>query len=198
VATAAFEELPFALTWVSEERLPRTSHALADGGRVWLVDPVDAAGAVARAQALGEPAAVIQLLERHNRDCAAIAARLGVPHLYVPDAVPDSPFDVIDVVSWPAWHERALWWPRHRTLVVAEAVGTSEAFTAGLAPVGVHAFLRPLPPRALRDIAPEHLLVGHGPSVHGDAARSGLDQALRRARRDLPRFAARLPALLRG
>ena len=52
------------------------------------------AGARAGA-ALGEPAGVVQLLDRHNRDCAAVAAELGVPHLVVPDAVPDSPFEAI-------------------------------------------------------------------------------------------------------
>jgi hypothetical protein len=28
------------LSWVLDEALERTSHALVDGGRVWLVDPV--------------------------------------------------------------------------------------------------------------------------------------------------------------
>jgi hypothetical protein len=100
-------------------------------------------------------------------------------------------------LQWPKWVERALWWPARRTLVVAEAVGATPWFTVRDEPLGVHAFLRPLPPKALEGFAPEHLLVGHGPGVEGDAARHGLRRALGRARRDLPRWLMELPALLR-
>ena len=195
--TTTFHELPFGLSWVQDELVGRASHALADGGRVWLVDPVDSPGAVERAEALGEIAGVLQLVDRHNRDAAAIAARLGVPHLRLPDEVPDSRFEVVRVLQWPKWVERALWWPAQRTLVVGEAVGTTPWFTVRDEPVGVHALLRPLPPQALRGFAPEHLLVGHGASVHGDDARSGLRRALERARRDLPRWLMELPKVLR-
>src|ERR687895_556282 len=57
----------------------RTSHAVAAGGRVWIVDPVDGEGLDERVRALGEPAGVVQLLDRHNRDCRTVAQRLGVP-----------------------------------------------------------------------------------------------------------------------
>ena len=102
----------------------------ATGDGVWFVDPVDVPEAMERAAALGAPAGVIQLLDRHNRDCAAIAARLGVPHLKVPDAVPGSPFEVVRVLDVPGWHEAALWWPEHRVLVVAELIGTNAALPA--------------------------------------------------------------------
>ena len=45
--------------WIVEERLTRTSHALAGGGKVWLVDPVDWPDAVERARQLGEPAGIV-------------------------------------------------------------------------------------------------------------------------------------------
>ena len=64
--------------------MTRTSHALATSEGVWLVDPVDWPEAIDRAASLGTPAGVIQLLDRHNRDGAAVAERLGVPHLVVP------------------------------------------------------------------------------------------------------------------
>ena len=67
------------LTWVIDEPFARASHALADDGRVWIVDPVDDAEALDAVAGLGEPVAVLQLLDRHNRDCAAVASRLGVP-----------------------------------------------------------------------------------------------------------------------
>jgi hypothetical protein len=88
----SYDEFPFGFSWVLDEPLERTSHALVADGRVWLVDPVDVPEAMERATALGEPAAVLQLLDRHNRDCAAVAERLGVLHVKVPDVIPGSPF----------------------------------------------------------------------------------------------------------
>jgi len=181
------QELPFGFTWVQHEAMARASHALVADGRVWIVDPVDSPGVVERAQGLGEVAAVVQLLDRHNRDCEAIASRLGVPHLEVPDDVPGSPFEVVRVVHWPKWAENALWWPAQRALVVAEAVGTAPLFTLGKGSVGVHAMLRPIPPRkALGGFAPDHLLVGHGPPIHGPAVADGVQEALSRSLRDVP------------
>jgi hypothetical protein len=185
-------------TWVEDEAMLRASHALAHDGRVWLVDPVASPGVVERAQALGEIAAVVQLLDRHNRDCATLAARLGVAHLRLPDALPGTPFEVVDVVGWQRWDEHALWWPARRALVVAEALGTGPFFTVGDDAVGVHPMLRPVPPRALRSFAPDHLLVGHGPPVHGDPARDGVRRALEGARRDVPRWLLGLPAKIRA
>ena len=106
---ARLEEHSFGLSWLMDEGAQRTSHALRAGGRVWLVDPVDHPDAMGLVTALGAPAAVVQLIDRHNRDCAAIAERLGVPHLKVPDAVPDSPFETIAVLRLRPWQERALW-----------------------------------------------------------------------------------------
>jgi hypothetical protein len=193
-----YDDFGFGFTWVTDEALSRTSHALADGGRVWLVDPVDAGDALERASGLGRPAAVLQLLDRHNRDCAAIAARLGVPHLQVPDAVPDSPFEVIRALRVPTWRESALWWPARKALVVAEVVGTNALYTGGRGGVGMHLMLRLFAPGALRGYQPEHLLVGHGPPVHGPEAAEGLQEAYDRARRDLPRVLASLPSAMRG
>ena len=183
-------------SWIVDETATRTSHALADEGRVWLVDPVDDEEMLARASTLGDPAAVIQLLDRHNRDCASLAAELGVPHLAVPDAIPDSPFETIALTRNRAWRETALWWPAARTLVVAEAIGTNQFFTAGGEAVGVHLLLRLTPPRAaLGRLAPEHVLVGHGRGVHGPEAADALRQALEHSRRALPRLVGRVPGL---
>ena len=100
-----YDDLPFGFSWFPEESLTRTAHALDTGDGVWLIDPVDVPEAIERATALGPPAGVIQLLDRHNRDCAALAARLGVPHLRLPAAIPSSPFEVIEVLKVPRWHE---------------------------------------------------------------------------------------------
>jgi hypothetical protein len=40
--------------------------------------------------------------------------------------------------------------------------------------------------------------VGHGPALHGLQAASGLREALARSRRDIPRLALKLPALIRS
>jgi hypothetical protein len=193
----AYDELEFGFSWIAEP-LARSCHALATAEGVWLIDPVDDPAPLERAAGLGDAAGVLQLLDRHKRDCAAIAGRLGVQHLVVPDAVPGSPFEVIPVVRRPGWRESALWWPEQRTLVVPEALGTTPHFTLGRAPVGVHAVLRLLPPTALRGYAPEHLLVGHGKGVHGPGAAAGLEHALESSRRGAPEALVRLGAMLVG
>ena len=148
--------------------MTRTSHALAADGNVWFVDPVDWPEALERASLLGRPTAVIQLIDRHNRDAKAIANRLGVSHLVVPPSLPGTPFEVVGVVRRRWWREVALWWPEQRTLVVAEALGSNRFFTVGEDDVGVHGLLRPAPPRAaLGRFEPEHLLLGHGEGIHG-------------------------------
>lgn len=165
--------------------MERAFHALVDEGKVWLVDPLDGPEMEAAAE-LGEPAGVLQLLDRHNRACAGIAARLGVPHLKVPDSVPDSPFEAIAAVRVPGWKETALWWPRRQALVVAEAIAANPMHTGGRR-LGVHLFLRAWPPRSLRGYRPRHLLLGHGPGIHGPEAATELEAAYARSRHDLPR-----------
>ena len=118
------DRLPSALTWTVDEAMERSSHALAEGGRVWLVDPV-----------------------ADSRALEAVEA-----------------------------------------LVVPEAVGTASYFAVGGSPLGLHPFLRPRPPRGLAELAPRHVLPGHGPALHDDAA-PALREALARGRRDIPRAA---------
>jgi hypothetical protein len=183
-------------SWIVDEPMTRTSHALTADGRVWLVDPVRHEPALERAAGLGSPEAVIQLLDRHNRDCAALAAELGIPHLTTPDSLPDAPFEPVVVRDARRWRERALWWPAERTLVVAEAIGTNPFFRAGADRAGVHLLLRLTPPRAsLGHFEPEHLLVGHGEGLHGAEAAEALRAALAHSRTGLPRLALRAPAL---
>jgi hypothetical protein len=191
------EEHPLGLTWIFEEPMSRACHALVDDGRVWLVDPLDHPD-LPDFTSLGEPAGVLQLLDRHNRDCAEISARLGVPHRKVPDAVPDSPFEAIAAVRVPRWQETALWWPERSSLVVAELLGTNRMYTAGRQRVGMHLFLRPFVPGALRGIAAEHLLVGHGSSVHGPEVGADIEAAYAAARRELPHVLLALPGAIRG
>ncbi len=187
----AVHEHDLGVTWVFDEVMERAFHALVDDGRVWLVDPVDADGVIERATALGAVAGVVQLLDRHARDCAAIAKRLGVEHHRLPDALAGSPFEVVTVLDLPRWREKALWWPACDALVVAETLGSGRYFAVGSGALGMHPFLRLLPPGGLRRFAPAHVLPGHGPPVHGQP--DAVDLAYRSARRDLPKFVVKLP-----
>lgn len=179
--------------WIVEEAVTRTSHVLAANGTFWLVDPVDWPEAIDRALGLGEPAGVIQLLDRHNRDCAALAERLGVPHVVVPDELPGTPFAFVPVLRRKRWRESALWWPETRTLVLADALGTNRFYTGGKAPIGVHVLLGLTPPNALLELEPDHVLVGHGEGLSSAEATTALHEAVRASRRRLPGVLVRLP-----
>ncbi len=191
------DESPLGLSWVMDEPMARACHAILADGKVWFVDPVEVGDIVDRGAALGTPAGVLQLLDRHNRDCAAVAERLGIERLTVPDAVPGSPFEAIPAHRFPGWKETALWWPAERALVVAEIVGTNPVFNAGRGGVGMHPMLRPWPPKSIRGYEPDHLLTGHGAPVHGPEAAAGLEHAYERSRRDIPKALINLPRAYR-
>ena len=177
--------------------MQRAMHALRDGERTWLIDPFHAAEF---RDALGELpplAGVIQLLDRHNRDCTEIASSLDLPLHRVPSAVPDSGLQVVPVVSQRFWREVALWAAGSRTLVIAEAIGTAPMFALDRR-AGVHPMLRMVPPRkAFAGCTPEALLVGHGPALPSGATEA-LTAALSAARADLPKLVLKLPSVLRG
>lgn len=194
------------LGWTLEgDRMQRTSHALVDDGAVWLVDPVDAPGLDEELASLGEVTGVVLLLDRHERDAAAIATRHGVP-VSLPaalssvaddldcetevftDELPGTGYRSIELATNRFWREVALYDAERGTLVVPEAVGTADLFTVGEERLGVHPALRLLPPReGLGGLRPERILVGHGPGVF-DSAATELDVALRRSRRNAPRL----------
>jgi hypothetical protein len=173
---------------VEDERIQRCSHSLVTDGRVWVIDPVDGEGIEERIRAAGAPAGVLQLLDRHNRDCRVLADRLGVP-LHVLPGEEIAPFEFLRVIDARSWKEVALWWPERRVLVVAEAVG-SGPFAARGERLGVHPMLRLTPPkRQLGALEPDVVLCGHGVGVLADAAPS-LHEALRTSRRGIPRLVA--------
>jgi len=161
--------------WVQDEFMERASHALVTEGGAWLVDPVDDP----RVDALENVAGVIQLLDRHNRDCAEIARRLSVPHVVLP-RTPIPPFVFIPISR----HEVALWWDAKRVLACGDALGTAAYFRAGAERLAVHPLLRLRPPRL--DVHPEAILCGHGPGIF-DGAEAALREALRTSRRRIPR-----------
>jgi hypothetical protein len=194
--SATIQHHRLGITWHEPSAMARAAHAVRENEHVWLIDPFDDPAALSAAAELGEPSAVIQLLDRHNRDCAAIADRLGVPLLRLPATVAGSPFEVVKVVSQRWWTELALWWPAERALVVAEAVGTAPAFRLGRE-LGVHPMLRITPPGVLQAFSPDIILVGHGPAIESGGA-PALSEALANARLDTPKLLLALPSLIKS
>jgi hypothetical protein len=190
------DETDFGFGWIEGGFLQRCSHALVVDGAVWLVDPIDGEGVAERVRAAGEPAGVIQLLDRHARDCAALAKRLDVPLHVVPTTLP--PFELRSVQNHQWWREVALWWPERAVLVCGDALGTADYFVARGERLGVHPLLRAVPPRAaFEGLSPRHVLCGHGEGVHDDAA-AALDEALASARRRVPALLLSITTARRG
>ncbi len=164
-----------------EETMERASHAVESDGQLWVVDPVDADGVDDLLAEYGEVGGVVVLLDRHERDAAAVATRHDVP-VYVPDwmsGVEDSldapvvrfsegvgDFALERVVDNPFWQEGALF--DGETLVVPEALGTVSYFRAPGERLGVHPMLRAVPPRSLTEYDADRLLVGHGEGLFED------------------------------
>lgn len=193
-----------------EEGLGRASHALASDGDVWVVDPVDGEGVDDILASLGDVVGVVVTLDRHVRDAGPIADRHDVP-AHVPrsmddvaktlsswapiervdDRLPGTEYRITPVVDNALWTEVSLYRESDGTLLVPEAVGTTEYYTVGDERLGVHPMLRPFPPRErLGAFAPDRVLVGHGTGVVDDAA-AALTDALASARRRAPALYAR-------
>ncbi|MFB6111944.1 MAG: hypothetical protein ABEJ35_05345 [Halobacteriaceae archaeon] len=188
--------------WIAhpDEEMQRASHALAVDGDVYLIDPLRIPDLDSMIAEFGELAGVVVLLGRHGRDAVELAAEYEVP-LHLPGHVDididrsvaierhdrelaDTGYEIIRVVNWPGWREAALF--DGETLVVPEAVGNADFFTADDEALGVSPVLRLTPPSALRGLAPDRVLVGHGPGVLTDGA-GALRTALRTSRRKAPR-----------
>lgn len=198
-ATSKFEQHELGSSWTQSESMARGSHALVHDGRAWLVDPVDSADDVERAIGGNEPAGVIQLLDRHNRDSAAIAERLDVPHLRLPTELPGAPFTAFSIINNRLWREVGLWWPERGALVVAEALGTNKFLAVADTGIAVHPGLRLTPPGALRKYTEvEHLLPGHGQPVHAPDVGDRIQLALDKSRSDLPRTLTRIPSMIKA
>jgi hypothetical protein len=180
------DELDGGFGWTEPGFLARTSHAVEVDGAVLVFDPLDAQGLDERLRALGRPEAVVQLLDRHERDCSLVAERLGVPHLRMRLEASSSRGELVRVAWNRVWKEVAFWEPTRRILVVADALGTAGYFIAPGERLGVHPFLRLRPPRSLARLEPQHALCGHGAGIHGDEAASALEEALDTARQRIP------------
>ncbi|WP_254837585.1 hypothetical protein [Natronomonas marina] len=179
------------------ETMQRASHAVESGGKLWVIDPVDADGVDDLLAEYGDVGGVVVLLDRHKRDSAAVADRHDVP-VYVPEWMSgvesdiDAPvvrfeegvgeFALDIVVDNPFWQEGALF--DGETLVVPEALGTVSYFRAPGERLGVHPMLRAVPPRSLLEYDADRLLVGHGEGVFEDV-RGVIREAIDGSRRKM-------------
>jgi hypothetical protein len=161
-----------------------------DAGTV-LVDPVDSPELEEHLAALPAVTGIITLLDRHQRDAAELAGRLGVPRL-IPRALGGAGVELPGVeertvLESRRWREALLWVPDRRLLLCAEVFGTAGFDLArGNDRLGMHPVARLRPPRApFAGVAPDAIWVGHGPPLR-DGAAQALDHALRTARRELP------------
>jgi hypothetical protein len=185
------DEMDGGFGWQMIERLQRTSHAVATDAGIWIFDPIAWEPALERIPELGELAGVVQLVDRHARDCATVAARFGIPHFNVPiHELPGSGLELVQVVDSRLWRELAAWIPSRQTLVCGDVLGTVGYFRAGDDPLGVHPLRRLRPPKTLARYEPQHILCGHGAGVHGPETPVVLREALQTARRRLPRALA--------
>ena len=174
----------------SDPKLRSSPAIVTDAGTV-LVDPVDGDGLDAAFASLPPVCGVVTLLDRHQRDAAPMAERLGVPRL-IPLALggPGVAMPGVEertIIARRYWREALLWLAEPRLLVCAETLGTASFDLARSGdPIGLHPLARLAPPRhVFAGLEPEVIAVGHGqPLTQG--APGALREALRTARVQLP------------
>jgi hypothetical protein len=197
MSPAAIEVYPLddrgSVAWLlgAGDPAQRASSAIVTGAGTLVVDPVDGDGLDALLSGLPHVIGVVTLLDRHQRDAAVIAERLGAPRL-TPIALGGSGVAVDgveerSVFERRSWREALLWLPDRRLLVCADTLGTAGFDLArGGDPLGMHPFARLQPPRAaFAGLDPAVIAVGHGPPLDHDASES-MRNVLRGARRQLP------------
>jgi hypothetical protein len=187
--------------WIAypDELMERSATAFADGGRVWLIDPLWAQGIESEIEALGTVAGVIMTYVGHDRDVAWMATRYGVP-VYLPrhvqrvrlDAqvehvegrVPESPLQLVPsigrgLLSW--FRDTAVWWPAAGALAVGDTLGSAGYYVRPGETLAVHPLRRLSPPTELLTLRPDRVYGGHGRSVTEDAT-AAVARAVRTAR----------------
>lgn len=181
----------------------RVSHAVRGDDGVWILEPLDAPGVDTLLTDLGTIAGVAVLSDYHARDAAAFANRHDVP-VHVPawfervaervdariewftGALGDSGFKVRRYAPFPGWNEGIAVRESDGTVYVPESLGTAPHYTAGSEQIGVHTFVRLVPPRKpFEGVDMNRLLFGHGVGIF-EEANGALAKTLDGSRRRLP------------
>ena len=98
-----------------------------------------------------------------------VAGDLDAPTTALSELVDDSSYGVRRVIDNPFWQEAALYDESAAVLVLPEVFGTVEYYRAPEEELGVHPMLRFTPPKKLKRLDVDRLLVGHGEGIAADA-----------------------------
>lgn len=179
---------PGGVSWQAHPSEPaaRTSHAVVGQAGCWLVDPLVTPELEEWLPDEEPVVGILALFSWHARDADRAADRFDVP-VYRPRWIPridrqvaarclsfrhhppDPALHAIPSCPVPGWDEAFLWHRPSRTLLVPESLGTADRFLIGDERLGVSPYRRFAPPSALRPLAPDRVLVGHGDGVTTDA-----------------------------
>lgn len=180
----------------------RASHAVKTDDGTWLLDPLWASGVEDLIESLEDEIVGVAVCSCwHARDADRFARTYDVP-VYAPswmsrlESRVNAPLEryrgdlegiaVDRCEPFPGWSEAICYVESHDTLYVPDTLGTVDAFTVGDERIGLELARRLDPPRRLRTLEPDRILVGHGEGVLEDATRA-LEYALAGGRRRLPR-----------
>ena len=186
--------------WIArpEEAMERTSHAFWDEG-LYLVDPLDAENLDQKIEEFGEVKGIILLFDRHERDSVELAERYGCP-IFVPEwferslnaevkevsgKVPDTDWEIHQVVDSKTGKETALYNSERKTLIVADALGTTDHMLGRGEKLGMNPFYRLSPPVKLLEFDPERIFCGHGEGIQENASEY-MKETLRHSRLKAP------------
>lgn len=183
--------------WIGkpEEKMKRTSHAFVDDG-LYLVDPLDAQNLDEKIDEFGEVKGIVLLFERHERDSEKLAERYDCP-VYVPEwfereldtevekisgNVPGTDWEIHTVVESRMANEAALYNRNTRTLIVADALGTTKHLRGRGEKLGMNPLYRLNPPKKLLDFEPERIFCGHGEGITENVTET-MEKTVRKGRR---------------
>lgn len=183
--------------WIGkpEEKMKRTSHAFVDDG-LYLVDPLDAQNLDQKIDEFGEVKGIVLLFERHERDSEKLAERYDCP-VYVPEwfereldaevkkiseKLPGTDWEIHTVVESRMANEAALYNEDTKTLIVADALGTTKHLRGRGEKLGMNPLYRLNPPKKLLEFEPERIFCGHGEGITGNVTDT-MEETVRKGRR---------------
>ena len=180
------DEWKHGFGWIAkpEEKMQRTSHALVENGDVYLVDPLDAENLDQKIDEYGDVEGIILLFDRHERDSVNLAEKYGCPIFVsecfersldaevkeISDNVPGTDWEIHQVIDSMTGKEAALYNTENKTLIVADALGTTNHMRGRGEKLGMNPLYRLRPPVKLLEFEPERIFCGHGEGIQENAS----------------------------